>query len=819
MILVFLMGLTTAGFGQSQWKKEVLQLPFPICYASDESHDSYVAPPQEYFNRLKSASTQKAKIEVTYVGFSLEAQQAFQFAVQIWENLIYSPVPIRMKATWKSLEKGVLGSCGPTAYYRNFNSTQKWNCYYPVAIVEKMLGEEVNSPSQYDLEASFNKDFANWYLGVDGKTPSGQYDFVSVVLHELAHGLGFTGLFYTFEGKGAYSYSSESYAGIFDQFVINKAGESLVNKSIFTNPSVNLYQAMTSGWLDFNTRLSGSQLPHLFAPSTWDEGSSIYHLDEVTYPGENINSLMTPYTGTGEAIHSPGPHSLDMLYDMGWKTTTIKHQPLKDIEFASAPIAFNASIESDHELDSSKLYLVYSVNRFLKKDSLLLTATAIPENFTASISQFKTGEFNYFFSATDQRGQRFVFPSNAPARYLGFKIGVDNVDPIVIHEPLKYLLSSNPTAKIEAEVTDNLGIASVRIEYFVPFGNLQSIPLLKTGEDIYSGEFKFPVGTIKGGDKINYRIVALDGASQFNTGRSPVTGYHTFTVETIRAAGEKYVNDFNNITDDFIGSDFKVLTPTGFDNPGLNTAHPYVSPNMDDMNFNFTAILRNPIVLKVGGKMSYDEVVLVEPGEEGAVFGGEDYYDYVIVEGSNDGGISWKPLLNGYDSYAQESWNNLYNSSISVNNSSAIPTKDMFVKREFELLSNGNFKAGDTILVRFRLFSDPYSNGWGWIIDNLNIQEYFTDLQVLSISSGEIVFFPNPATEKLNIQFQTKSIAGKVNLKAFNSTGAMIYNQLLSIGTTAFQTDIDVSGFKPGLYLFSVEPEKGRVITRKILVQ
>jgi hypothetical protein len=141
------------------------------------------------------------------------------------------------------------------------------------------------------------------------------------------------------------------------------------------------------------------------------------------------------------------------------------------------------------------------------------------------------------------------------------------------------------------------------------------------------------------------------------------------------------------------------------------------------------------------------------------------------------------------------------------------------VRREFELLSNGNFNVGETILVRFRLFSDPYLNGWGWIIDNLNIQDHVTDVQALSVSSGEVVFFPNPAANRLNIEFQTKIIAGNVNLKAYNSTGAMVYNQPLNVGTTAFETDIDVSGFIPGLYLFAVEPEKGRVVTRKILVQ
>ena len=32
-----------------------------------------------------------------------------------------------------------------------------------------------------------------------------------------------------------------------------------------------------------------------------------------------------------------------------------------------------------------------------------------------------------------------------------------------------------------------------------------------------------------------------------------------------------------------------------------------------------------------------------------------------------------------------------------------------------------NISAGDTLLVRFRLFSDPFANGWGWVIEDLKI--------------------------------------------------------------------------------------------------
>jgi hypothetical protein len=806
-----------AGFGQSAWKKEGIKLPYPICYGSNESHPSYLEPPREYYERLKSASTQKATIEVTYVGFSYEAQQAFQYAVDIWKNLIYSPVPIRVKANWQSLSKGVLGSCGPSDYFKNFNSTQKWNCYYPVALVEKMLGEEVNGIDQYELTAAFNKDFSNWYFGTDGKTPANQYDFVSTVLHELGHGLGFSGFFYSDRGRGGYG--SDGLSAVFDQYVKDSTSNNLVNTTLFPNPSIKLNLELTSGWLKFDTKLSESKLPRLYAPSTWDSGSSIYHLDDSSYPVGDPNSLMTPFTGTGEAIHNPGPSTLVIMYEMGWKNISIKHKPLKDIEYISAPIDFNAVIESDYGLDSSKVFLVYSGNRFVKADSVLLKATDIPANFSAKLSNIQYTEVSYFFSATDKMKRRFVFPSNAPARYLSFKIGIDKEAPVVTHEPIKYMVSTNLSAKITAEVTDNLGIKSVKSEYFVNGGVIKEISLLNDTNDIYTGNLVFPAGTVKDGDKISYRIVAIDASSQSNIGRSPLSGYNTFFIEGIQKPVEKYVNNFNTETRDFISSDFNITTQTNFDSPGLNSAHPYLSPDTDNMNFNFITILKYPIILKTGGKMSFDEIVLVEPGDAGTKFGDQNFWDYVIVEGSKDGGSNWKPLIDGYDSNAQKSWYNLFNSSMSRQNSTAVPTKDLFVKHEFELLANGNFLAGDTIQVRFRLFSDPYSHGWGWIIDNLAIQDIGTAVNSLAISSGEVIFFPNPATDRLNIQLQAKNTIEKLVLKAYNSSGKLVYLQQFAVGSNSFQTDIAVRNLSPGLYLFAVEPENGQVITRKILIR
>lgn len=817
LVLILFLILVGRSYGQQSWKKEGIKLSPPVCYASHESYHSFIRPPAQYFEWLKSGSLRKATIEVTYVGFPPEAKQAFQYAVDIWQNLIYSPVPIHVKASWISLSKDVLGSCGPSDFYKNFNSTEIWNCYYPVALVEKMLGEEVNDEADFEIVAAFNKDFDDWYFGLDGKTPDNQYDLVSTILHELAHGLGFSGLFYSSRGRGGYG--DDGFPAVFDQFVENKAGQKLVDTELFVNPSTNLNLNLTSGWLNFDTRLVESQSPRLYAPATWDDGSSIYHLDDFTYSSGDPNSLMTPYTAMGEAIHDPGPNTLAIIYDIGWKNISIKHQPLKDIEYIADPINFDAQIESDYDLDSTKLYLVYSSNKFAKTDSVLLDATDIPAHFSAKISKLKYGSLVYFFSATDIKNRRFVFPSGAPSQYLNFKIGIDKEAPVVIHEPVKYMLSTSLSAKIDAEVTDNMDVKSVKVEYFIPGGIIENIPLQKDTNDLYTGNLIFQPGSVKDGDLISYRIVAIDVSSQSNVGRLPLSGYYTFKIQGFQNPVEHYSNDFNAGTDDFINTDFAVSTVSGFESPALNSAHPYLSPDADNMNYNFTTILKYPIILKTGGKMSFDEIVLVEPGETGTKFGDENFWDYVIVEGSKDGGISWQPLADGYDSNARTSWLNLFNSSMSGNNSTAIPTKDLFFKHEIDLLANGNFNIGDVILIRFRLFSDPYSHGWGWIIDNLNIQDFGTDVNPILLSSGEVIYYPNPATDGLNLQVQSKKNIHKLLLKIYNSIGEMVSSQSFPVDSNLFQTVIDVSNFIPGLYLFALEPENGQVITRKILVR
>lgn len=815
LAVIVLMNVVGLSFGLDKNKIEGKDLRASICYASDEVHKSFIGPPI----RLKSGLVKPATILVDYIDFPDEPRTAFQYAVEIWQNLISSPVPIHVKASWISLSEGVLGSCRPADFYKNFNSTQIWDSHYPVALAEKMVGGELNQPGDYEIIAQFNKDFVNWYFGTDGNAPTNQYDFASVVLHELGHGLGFTGNFYSLLGSGGYSSMVDSLPAAFDEFIVNKNGEKLVNTDLFPNPSKALNQNLVSNSLKFSTTLANGYLPRLYAPFKWNEGSSIYHLDESTYPPGNLNSLMTPYSGLGEAVHDPGPYTLDILYNIGWKSISIKHQQIKDMEYLDGPISFDAQIKSDYDLDLNKIYLVYSTDKFLNRDSILLKSTDIADMYDAKLSFDQNGTYQYFFSATDAKNRHYVYPSNSPARALSFKVGIDNEPPVVSFEPINYLLETEPNVKIVADVTDNLGLKSVKFQYFINNGLVKEIELKNDSADIYSTQLVFPLGTVKDGDIISYRIVAVDASSNENISRVPESGYNSFRIEGIKSPVDKYINNFDTPSTDFISSDFTIETASGFDSPALNSAHPYGSPNKDETNFNFITMLKYPIVLKTGGKMSFDEIVLVEPGETGTKYGDTNFFDYVIIEGSKDGGTTWKVLIDGYDSNFQQSWLTLYNSSITGQDSKALATKDLFVKREFGLLDNGNFNAGDTILVRFRLFSDPYANGWGWIIDNISIQDFGTSVKPVLLSSGEVEIYPNPANELVNLRVQAQKEIHKIVLKAYNSSGNLVFNRIFPVEANRLEATIDLCNLIPGLYLFAVEPENGRIVTRKILIQ
>ncbi|GAB1307721.1 hypothetical protein KH5_04040 [Urechidicola sp. KH5] len=291
------------------------------------ANPSYVPVPKVIRDKIDSQDRSSAcsTINVTYTGFTTEAQTAFQYAVDIWASLIDTSVPIEINATFGPLGPGVIGSAGAFTYLGLTGGSLPEVTFHPIALANSLLGSDqrINDP---DINATFSNTF-NFYFGTDGATPSGQIDFVTVVLHEIGHGLGIAGFGREVldindnpTGEGAIRYSG--FAGIWDHHIENSTPTSIISTSNYPDPSVALYGQLTSDDLFSNgaqaTVLNGNVKPKIYAPNTWNSGSSYSHWDENYYPSGNPQALMTPQVGYGEANHNPGTVTLAFMEDMGW---------------------------------------------------------------------------------------------------------------------------------------------------------------------------------------------------------------------------------------------------------------------------------------------------------------------------------------------------------------------------------------------------------------------------------------------------------------------------------------------------------------------
>ncbi|HYE95136.1 MAG TPA: T9SS type A sorting domain-containing protein [Rubricoccaceae bacterium] len=327
-----LAALAWPGLVAAQDLADSIDLTGPVCVLHsdhpDMIHTEGSLPSARSYN---PDARRTATFVVNYSGFSPQAQAAFQRAVDIWSTHISSAVPIHVQANWAPLGSGVLGAAGPTNFRRNPPNAPYPNTFYPIALAEALAGFSFNGTSA-DINATFNSNFGSWYLGLDGNPPSSQWDFVSVVLHELGHGLGFVGSGRVDNGSGTTECDGVSGNGCwggttivepytYDRFVEDAGGNSMLDATLYPNPSPQLGTLLRSNQLYHDgptVTLTLGTRGRLYAPGGWQQGSSYSHFDETIYPPGNQNALMTPFINNGEAFTSPGPSTCALFKDSGW---------------------------------------------------------------------------------------------------------------------------------------------------------------------------------------------------------------------------------------------------------------------------------------------------------------------------------------------------------------------------------------------------------------------------------------------------------------------------------------------------------------------
>lgn len=827
-----------------------------ICYKIERDEFTRILPPEAF---LKARQNPKARLAptsqfiVTYSGFTPEAQAAFQYAVDIWSSLLVSSVPIRIQANWVQQDRGVLGSAGPTTIQVGSDGTQKANGIYAIALAEKIARRQLNNPGDADIEADFNKN-NNWYYGTDGNPPAGQTDLVSVVLHEICHGLGFIGYFGAPENGNTGQYLSNGFPGVYDHFIENGQGQRLVSSTTaFPDNSTALFRQFTGNNLFFNgpiLKQKTGQRAKLYAPSTFDRGSSLYHLDENTYPARNPNSLMTPQLANAEAIHAPGPLVLNIMADLEWKTTSVLHEPLASSEDVK-DLVFSTRVISDTTLTDGSVRLFYRKGAPTATDS---TFTAITPARVGTSDEYRyvlpaaqaQGDIWYYFQAQDASGRTFTNPGKLPAGQQSLhrvQVGPDRVPPTIRYSPPKNFIFTTAVADslpIYVGISDDrpTGIDTAYVEYLI---NGQTQPVLPLRynrgaiggvqyDSLYVNRINFPANSLKVGDKLVYRIVARDSSRARNQTINPANGFYELTVVAPQAPRDRYANTFQDATaaTDFVSYGFSVTTPASFTNPAVHSEHPYRNGSDYQFQSNYEYVLLAPITLKANpdsAVMRYDEVVLVEPGDAGSVFGNEGFFDYVIVEGSSNNGQTWRPLLDGYSSSDQPDWLAAYNQKLvpglpGEQNSATVGTPSLYKRRTVPLLGTGNFRAGQTILIRFRLFADQLAHGWGWAIDNLQIQVPPPPPVLASepVPAGRFTVYPNPvSTGLIRVEAELAKPVAEAGLTISGPTGQALRQSAVRVGGTTFSQQLDLSQLPAGLYFVRLKAGDA-VLTQKVII-
>jgi hypothetical protein len=273
-----------------------------------------------------------ANISITYVPnggtdpwgqpcytFPTAAKTAFNAAAHIWGNTLQSSVPITISACWADLgSSSTLGYSGGGPLHRDFSGALRPNTWYTASLANALHGSDLKA-SEFDMYITYNQNF-NWYYGTDGNTPATHMDLMTVVMHEICHGLNFSGSmrFDSDTGTGSWG-GGTGYPNIYDVFIKDGAGSSLID---YVSGSTALGTALTSENLWFHGSMAmaanGGQRVKMYAPSEWRSGSSYSHLDYDTF-NNTSNQLMVWAVSAGESVHDPGLITKGLLRDIGWQ--------------------------------------------------------------------------------------------------------------------------------------------------------------------------------------------------------------------------------------------------------------------------------------------------------------------------------------------------------------------------------------------------------------------------------------------------------------------------------------------------------------------
>jgi hypothetical protein len=109
------------------------------------------------------------------------------------------------------------------------------------------------------------------------------------------------------------------------------------------------------------------------------------------------------------------------------------------------------------------------------------------------------------------------------------------------------------------------------------------------------------------------------------------------------------------------------------------------------------------------------------------------------------------------------------------------------------------------VLLRFRLHSDALGNGWGWVIEDLNINPLID--AVPEVNNHTVVVYPNPGAGLIKISTDP-GIENNRTLRysIYNAAGICLINAMTSVSS---ETLVDISSYPAGMYIIVLYMDDG----------
>lgn len=259
-------------------------------------------------------------------------QAAAARAGAVWDSTldVRGPV-IEVAVSWSPFASTQsLGLAGPGSFVEHPDLPVPSH-RYPVALANELLDNDfapgsaacdTSMPAEIvlRLNSTASGPDGSWHLGPEAP-PAGTIDLTSLIIHEIAHGLGFTGsaerndndiLTWPEDGRAPYIY--DLFASRCARVVLESCGPGQM-----VGVNTGDLAALTANALWFR---AGQTNLKLHAPSAWDTGSSFSHLDEAHYQPGSGASLMTPFLEPGEQHLGVDQATTAVLQQIGWRLAT-----------------------------------------------------------------------------------------------------------------------------------------------------------------------------------------------------------------------------------------------------------------------------------------------------------------------------------------------------------------------------------------------------------------------------------------------------------------------------------------------------------------